>query len=66
MITMTMTAHVEIPHTAGVASSREPTPPSVRIVSMQDSNTASASYQSHIQLNDGYELVFIPSPSNHE
>ena len=36
---------VKIPHTAGVASSREPTPPSVPIISMQDleqqdSNTA--------------------------
>jgi len=30
---------VEIPHTAGVASSREPTLPSVPIVSMHDSNT---------------------------
>ena len=31
---------VEIPHTSGVASSREPTPPSVCIVSMQGSKTA--------------------------
>jgi len=31
---------VEIPHTAGVASSREPTTSSARIVSMQHSNTA--------------------------
>lgn len=32
---------IEIPHTAGVASSRKPTPRSgVRIVSMQVSNTA--------------------------
>jgi len=27
---------VEIPHTAGVASCREPTPPSVPIINMQD------------------------------
>jgi hypothetical protein len=33
------TFDVEIPHTAGVASSREPTPPSVPIVSVHDSNT---------------------------
>jgi hypothetical protein len=31
---------VEIPHAAGIASSRKPTPPSVPIVSMQDSNSA--------------------------
>ena len=33
-------AHVKIPHSVGVANSPEPTTPPVRIVAMQDSNTA--------------------------
>ena len=32
--------NVEIPHTSGIASSHEFTPPSGHIVGMQDSNTA--------------------------
>ncbi|KAI0263146.1 hypothetical protein BGY98DRAFT_1103975 [Russula aff. rugulosa BPL654] len=35
---------IEIPHSVGIANSLEPTTPSVRIVSMQDSNTATTTH----------------------